>query len=369
VPGRLDSWQRSIEAQCDAGFERLACLATSDLDGIEPFGFVDGISQPELDWERRRLVLDQDQLAYSNLSCLGEFLLGYPNEYARYTDRPLLDRRRDATGMLPRAEDAPDKADLGRNGSYLVMRQLRQDVGGFWRYLDQQAGGDADRRERLAESMVGRTRNGMPLVGLTHEAIAGGAGSQRPDLNAFTYSSDPQGIRCPLGAHVRRANPRSADLPPGDPGIFSRLKRMLGFDAEALELDLVASTRFHRLLRRGREYSAEVPVPQALAGASSGAESGLHFICLGANIARQFEFVQSAWIIGTKFNGLSDESDPLLGHRLAGPDGSRTNGFSMPQADGPDRRLSGLPQFITVQGGAYFFLPGIRALRYLATAT
>jgi deferrochelatase/peroxidase EfeB len=110
-------------------------------------------------------------------------------------------------------------------------------------------------------------------------------------------------------------------------------------------------------------------VPQALAGASSGAESGLHFICLGANIARQFEFVQSAWIIGTKFNGLSDESDPLLGHRLAGPDGSRTNGFSMPQADGPDRRLSGLPQFITVQGGAYFFLPGIRALRYLATAT
>ena len=211
-------------------------------------------------------------------------------------------------------------------------------------------------------------RNGKPLVGLTQEAIAGNAGSPQPDLNAFTYRSDPQGLRCPLGAHVRRANPRNADLPPGEPGILSWLKRTLGFDAEALEQDFVASTRFHRLLRRGREYGPEVPLAQALAGAPGGAESGLHFICLGGNIARQFEFVQSAWIMGTKFDGLTGESDPLLGHRLPGPDATPTDGFSMPQADGPDRRLTGLPQFVTVLGGAYFFLPGIRALRYLATA-
>ncbi len=87
-----------------------------------------------------------------------------------------------------------------------------------------------------------------------------------------------------------------------------------------------------------------------------------------ANIKRQFEFVQSAWVMGSKFAGLTGERDPLLGHRVPDLGGSPTDGFSIPQADGPDRRLSGLPQFVTVRGGAYFFLPGKRALRYLATA-
>ena len=368
MPGRLEAWQRSIEAQCDAGFELLACLPTSDLSGVEPFGFVDGISQPQLDWERRRPVRDEDQSTYSNLSCLGEFLLGYPNEYGGYTDRPLLDPQRDPHAMLPRAEDVPDKTDLGRNGSYLVMRQLRQDVHGFWQFMDREASGNPAVRERLAAAMVGRTLLGEPLVGQTNEAITGGAAAPQPDLNAFTYRSDPHGVRCPLGAHVRRTNPRNADLPPGEPGIVSWLTRMLGFGDEALDRDLVASTRFHRLLRRGRDYGAAVPLEQALKGASTAVESGLHFICLNANIARQFEFVQSAWVMGTKFDGLPDESDPLLGTRLPAPDGTRTDGFSIPQPAGPDQRLSGLPQFVTVLGGAYFFLPGIRALRYLATA-
>ena len=68
-----------------------------------------------------------------NVTCLGEFLLGYPNEYGLYTPRPLMAPQRDPRGLLPRAEDAPDQADLGRNGSYLVLRQLQQDVQGFWR--------------------------------------------------------------------------------------------------------------------------------------------------------------------------------------------------------------------------------------------
>jgi deferrochelatase/peroxidase EfeB len=299
---------------------------------------------------------------------LGEFLLGYPNEYGRYTDRPLLEPTRDGSAMLPRAEDAPDKADLGRNGSYLVMRQLHQDVAGFWQWLDRQAAGDPNQRTRLAEAMVGRTLTGEPLVGLTREAIAGGAASPQPDLNAFTYGSDPRGVRCPLGAHVRRTNPRNADLPPGRPGILSRLERVLGFNAQARELDLAASTRFHRLLRRGREYGPEMPLSQALSGVPAAGETGLHFVCLNGNIGRQFEFVQSAWIAGSRFSGLSGERDPLVGHRRPELDGTNTDRFSMPQADGPDRQLTGLPQFITVLGGAYFFLPGIRALRYLATA-
>jgi len=355
-PGRLAAFQQLIEAQCANGFEILVTLSTSDMDGIEPFGFVDGISQPKLDWERTLAVRDQEQLAYSNLSCLGEYLLGYPNEYGGYTDRPLLDPQRDPQALLPCAEDQPLQADLGRNGSYLVLRQLRQDVYGFWQFVNAQAAGDAVARERLAAAMVGRTMQGEPVVAST------------PDLNTFDYQADPQGVRCPLGAHVRRANPRNADLPSGKPGLFSWLKRTLGLDAQAREQDLVASTRFHRMLRRGREYGEPVSIDQAFSGVASGSETGLHFICLGANLARQFEFVQSAWLASTRFDGLRHESDPLLGTREPAVDGSPTNEFSLPQAQGADLRLSGLPQFVTVLGGAYFFLPGIRALRYLASS-
>ena len=363
--GRLAAWEREIEAQCAAGFVRIERLSTFDMQGVEPFGFADGISQPEVDWDRKRPVRDQDRLEYGNLGCLGEFLLGYPNEYGLYTPRPLMAPQRDPAGLLPRAEDAPEQADLGRNGCYLVLRQLQQDVSGFWRELDRQAQGDADLRERLAAAMVGRKKTGEPLM--PEEPVAGDASARQSKLNAFTYESDPRGVRCPLGAHIRRANPRNADLPPGGRGILSRLWRMLGFNAPALERDLVASTRFHRLLRRGRAYGAGAAAARSATTYSPGAETGLHFICLVANIKRQFEFVQSAWLMGSRFAGLT-ESDPLLGHRLPDPGNCPTDGFSMPQADGPDRRLGGLPQFVTVLGGAYFFLPGIRALRYLATA-
>jgi deferrochelatase/peroxidase EfeB len=367
APGQLDGLRGAVQAQCAAGFDLLAGLATSDMDGIEPFGFVDGISQPQVDWSRQRAARDQDWLDYTNLSCLGEYLLGYPNEYGGYTDRPLLDADAAGAALLPRAEDAPDKLDLGRNGSYLVLRQLRQDVVGFWQFLDRQAGGDAAMRQRWAEAMVGRTMDGEPLVARPETSSSIGVASTSK-MNDFDFRTDPEGFRCPLGAHIRRVNPRNADLPPGDPGLGARLARMLGFDSAALENDLVASTRFHRLLRRGREYGAQMPVAQAVAGTASGADAGLHFICLGTNIARQFEFVQSAWAMGTKFDGLRGEADALLGHRQRNADGTKTDEFSLPHANGPDRRLCGLPRFVNVLGGAYFFLPGIRALRYLATA-
>jgi Dyp-type peroxidase family len=361
LPGKLAAWQSAIEAQCADGFEALACLSSSDMGGVEPFGFVDGISQPQPDWERQRPVQDESRLTYTNLSCLGEFLLGYPNEYGGYTDRPLLDAQRDTLGLLPRAEDAPDQADVGRNGSYLVMRQLQQDVHGFWKYVDHQSAGNGGLRDQLAAAMVGRALSGEPLIGLSADAPPG-------DLNAFSYGNDPRGVRCPLGAHVRRANPRNADLPPGSTGLLSRLVRMLGFNADARQRDLVASARFHRLLRRGREYGERIPIAQALGGQSNGADPGLHFICLNANIARQFEFVQAAWVNSLKFDGLTCENDPLIGQRAPAPDGTcPSSRFSIQQPEGADRLLTGLPQFVTVLGGGYFFLPGIRALRYLAT--
>ncbi|WP_077001671.1 hypothetical protein [Variovorax sp. KK3] len=356
-PDELDAFQARVLAESGGAFTLMedGCLRTATLGPTEPFGFVDGISQPELDWERSRPARDEEQFEFTNRSCLGEFLLGYPDEYGAYTDRPLLAPERDPGEWLARAEEAPEQADLGRNGSYLVVRQLAQDVGGFWQFVDRESGGNPELRRRVAEAMVGRSiATGESLMGPGQERIDG-VDIKEQARNGFTYAADPEGLRCPIGAHVRRANPRNADLPPGFDNPLSRLWRRLGFGADPLRPDLVASARFHRLLRRGRKYGGE-----------PGQETGLHFVCLATNIGRQFEFVQSAWLAGTRFDGLSGESDPLLGHRQPGPDGRPTDGFSIPIADGPDRRIAGLPQFVTVQGGAYFFLPGLRALRYLS---
>lgn len=362
TPQGLAAWKRDVLAACAAGLEPITSLDSTEVSDTEPFGFADGVSQPLVDWERRRPARDETILDYGNRVCLGEFLLGYPDEYGGYADRPLVD----ATPALPSAEDEPSKGDVGRNGSYLVLRQLRQDVRGFWRFLDRRADGNAGLRLRWAEAIVGRTRDGESLVGLTTETVDGLA--KPVEQNAFTYRSDPEGLRCPLGAHVRRANPRNADLPDGAADNWvRRLLFMLGLDARARRADFVSSTRFHRLLRRGREYGPKLTVEQALDAAGPPVDSGLFFVCLGANIARQFEFVQGAWLMSAQFDGLRDERDPLLGHRLPDPDGAPTDAFSIPDGRGPDERLTDLPAFVTVAGGAYFFLPGLRALRYLAT--
>jgi Dyp-type peroxidase family len=371
MPGHLADLQHTTESACADGFDLMSRLTTTDMHGREPFGFADGLSQPEVDWEQILPAADSEQLSYRNLSSLGEFVLGYPNEYGLYTPRPLLTAGRDPKGALPRAEDSPDSADLGRNGSYLVIRQLRQDVRGFWQALDAHAGGVDVEREWLASQLIGRTRDGAPIAvdPPFHASATGRRGppgaAAEPEANDFTFDADPTGNRCPIGAHIRRTNPRNADLPPGRENLVSKLIRTLGLSSRSRTRDLAASTRFHRLLRRGREYGVQVTPEQALR-LQTPVESGLYFMCLNANIQRQFEFVQSAWLMSTHFNGLHSETDPLLGNRQPGPGGLRCDYFAIPKSDGLTRRLEKLPQFVTVAGGAYFFLPGICALRWLA---
>jgi Dyp-type peroxidase family len=369
-PGAIETWKQAVKGNSwDEAFGVMYSLESERSSDAEPFGFKDGISQPEIDWDGARKLDESDRLEYSNLVALGEFLLGYPNEYGKYTTRPLLNRGDDQTaGLLPAEEDT-DKRDFGRNGTYLVFRQLAQDVAGFWKFLDQQASGSPAERVRLAEAMVGRKMNGEVLVPLSNRRIEGV--DQDPDdirLNQFTYELDGDGIRCPFGAHIRRANPRNADLPYGTSGFFSWLIRTLGYDRRGIRDDMVSSTRFHRLLRRGRAYGSPSSPESALQpGDADNQERGLYFICLNANISRQFEFVQNAWVMGTKFNGLSEESDPLMGDRTPIPGCPATNAFTLPQPNRLRRRITGLPRFVTVRGGAYFFLPSMRALRYIAT--
>jgi len=364
-PTLLDGWKQTIKgAQWATAFRELACLSTSHLDGVEPFGFADGISQPTLDWEQQRTP-GGDDVRFGNLLALGEFLLGYPNEYAKYTERPLLTASDDPHGILAAAGDSGQR-DFGLNGTYLVFRDLEQDVRSFWGFLHRQASGDPERRRWLAARMVGRTLTGEPLMPTADRPIAG-VDSPHEGLNRFTYDADGAGIRCPLGAHIRRANPRTGDFPAGTTGFWSRLSRVFGFGGKRLEEDVIASARFHRILRRGREYGEGLSPDDAVKSAPAVAEDrGLRFICLNANLARQFEFVQNAWIMGTKFAGLTEESDALLGNRASLPGCSATDTFSIPQESGLTRRLTALPRFVTVRGGAYFFLPSLRAVRYLS---
>jgi Dyp-type peroxidase family len=331
----------TLDRYCDelargyAGVSEVLQLdAVIDLDGREQFGFADGISQPTIEGLSRRTDIPPNTIR------VGEFILGYVNEYGLYTDRPLLPAAQDAPGVLPRDVQGSGRADLGRNGTYLVFRQLAQDVRGFWRYLDTLAKGDTDRRIWLAAHMVGRWPGGAPLT----------LSPDRDDpllasANDFTYQfADALGMGCPIGAHVRRSHPRdSLDPAPGT--------------ARSVQLD-----KRHRLLRRGREYGPPVPADALLADPPpDDAQRGLYFISLGANIGRQFEFVQHSWVNNPKFDDLYDEPDPVAGYHPPG-----ASNFSIPQ-DPFRLRLQNLPQFVTTRGGAYFFLPGLRALQFIAS--
>ena len=331
---RLAEVQKAMSvAAAGGGFDVVAELATTELSDREHFGFHDGISQPRIAGVR------SDGARGSHPDGVvrpGEFVLGYIDEYDQRTERPLLPPTLDPGGLLPRDPDGSGAADLGRNGSYLVFRQLSQDVAAFGEFLDRHAtvgdGVDVQRRERLAAKLVGRWRgSGAPL------ALAPLADDPAlAKANDFGYHhTDPDGLGCPIGAHVRRANPRDA-LPPQPGTAASRAVNVR-----------------HRLLRRGRGYG---PPP------SDDGERGLHFLCLGTNLARQYEFVQHSWINDPSFNGLVGTEDPLVGPRVAGP-----ASFIEP-AEQVRRRVTGLSQFVQPRGGAYFFLPGLRALRYLASA-
>jgi deferrochelatase/peroxidase EfeB len=181
-----------------------------------------------------------------------------------------------------------------------------------------------------------------------------------PTLSAaddFGYrDSDAFGFKCPIGAHVRRSNPRDT-LGPDGPTALKTANR-------------------HRILRRGRSYGHRPADPRV----ADPIDRGLLFLCLNSDIERQFEFVQQTWVNNPVFGGLNVEVDPLIGNinktETSSPNsnqGNADNGeaerdaiFTV-QADPLRTRVHNLERFVTVKGGDYFFLPSIRALRYLAS--
>jgi Dyp-type peroxidase family len=328
-------------------------------DDKEHFGFHDGIAQPRVQGFRK--PDDGESPAPTENSVpAGEVVLGYTNAYGQLPDAPTVRDTPAARAVLPRAPVDPDSApgtpvrlDLGRNGSYVVFRQLEQHVKAFWSFLDRQAQHDAERRKKLGAKIVGRWPNGAPLV---RHPDAEPETFDRATANDFLYSGkwdDVRGDKCPLGSHIRRTNPRDGMQP--------------GPAASLLVADR------HRLLRRGRAYGEPVTTSfdpaEILASEKPDTGRGLHFICFNTDLGRQFEFVQSTWVNSMKFDGLYGDADPLVGPH-PNPDDPAVAPEQVTQFTEqrcPVRhRVHGIPRFVTTVGGAYFFMPGLRALQYLA---
>lgn len=352
--------QRVIDAnvQEDNGVRSIVVLDTTPVDPVlrrEHFGFRDGITNPRLKSLARPGT--SDQIAD------GEMLLGYANGYGHVPMSPEVPAETDPTGRLRPASDRPLHRDFGRNGSYLVFRQLTQDVRAFWEYVyaakDGIPGIATGRAgaEWLGAKLVGRWPNGTPLTRYPDHP----GPDDEDDLNSFLYyeKGDGFGARCPIGSHIRRTNPRDTTLPvPHDVELSGAPD-----DAEKrrARLDL---TSHHRIMRRGRMYGQPADPrcdPERLRYASE-AERGLHFLCFNANLSRQFEFVQSNWALNPTFAGLSKDPDPLIGAQRTCPFPAAD--FTLPGC--PTRRIHNVPRVVEVRGGAYFFMPGRGALEYLA---
>ena len=216
---------------------------------------------------------------------------------------------------------------LGRNGTYAVFRKLHTRVAAFRQYLRQHAKDRAD-EEWLSAKIVGRWPSGAPLA-LTPDKDDPEIGADPKRNNAFMFGDDPRGLKSPIGSHVRRINPRDSVV--------------------------VREPRLHRMIRRGTNYGQQLP-PGVLE--DDGADRGLLFAFIGAHLDRQFEFIQREWANDGKFIGAPAEKDPLV----SSSDGRE---FTIPNQP-IRRRLKGLPAFVVNCGGEYCFMPGLRALRWLA---
>jgi Dyp-type peroxidase family len=279
----------------------------------EHFGFRDGFSQPPVD-------LEGDRYPGSRRDPVGEGVLRRPWAAGRW--RPVragefLLGHRDEDGVIAGDFDA---ASPHHNGTFMVWRKLEQDVGAFARFVARAAppGGEG----LLKAKLVGRWQDGTSLV---DAPWARPPASARTPGNSFSYLEDPQGARCPIGAHVRRANPRES----------------LGYGTER--------SKRHRIIRRGLPYQ-------------EGDVKGLVFVCFNASIDRQFELIQGGWLMGGDALDLGSEEDCLLGR--GGPGAMVT----IPgDAQSPARFLErGAEQFVIPRGGYYLFLPGLTALKRMA---
>ena len=290
-------------------------------DGYVHFGYRDGLSQPFLAGGPRPTRPYPDLGANKDGSSpAGDFLLGFNNTFGN--------------------QYSPGVANtsLGRNGSFGAFRILKQDVAGFDEYLTAAAPKIGLTADALAAKFLGRWRSGVPLA-LSPE---GKCPIPSDRLNMFLYAAtapgqaeaDPKGVACPIGAHIRRGNPRD--------------ERVAG-----------SFTQQARVMRRNVPYGP----PFNPAQPNDGIERGLIGYFINADFANQFQFLMSQWLNEDNFvGGMISGLDPLVG---ANSDSSSE--FTLPTSATSSVKVSGFERFVITRGSAYCFLPSVTGLRYIAS--
>ncbi|MEL7454670.1 MAG: hypothetical protein AAGJ50_14995, partial [Pseudomonadota bacterium] len=280
----------------------------------EHFGFRDGISQPFVNLGDSPLPPGSGTAVRGNSwdpIAPGELFLGAPDEDGQFVPTPLNKTLRDG-------------------GTYVVFRKLEQDVAGWNAFLANQRASEADRK-KLAAEFMGRWQNGVSLVDSSTAEIKP-SGDDELDLNDFRYAADdPHGLKCPLGAHARRSNPR-------DIGGQNNVRR-------------------HRILRRSMGYGGALLPPGS---AGDGEARGMLFIAVQSRIDLQFEMIQSNWINRGEFLGQVG----LGACPIVGPNDGRVHDAFLEAGEGAP--VTHLPRFVTLKGGDYFFSPSVAALKAIA---
>ena len=297
---------RDYLRQCDG----VTLLSSLDMEAIPPythahehFGYRDRLTQPAIEG------MGEEPTPGSGPAIKpGEFFLGYPDEVG-------------PPSGLPQPEV------LSRNGSYVAYLRMEEHVGAFRDFL-RQHGETPEQQELVAAKLMGRWRSGAPLV-LSPDKDDPELGGDMQRTNDFNYGKmDPHGYGCPLGAHIRRMNPR----------------------------DTAANMQRRKMIRRGGTYGPPLPEDKP----DDGVERGIAAFVGCASLVRQFEFAMNVWANDPNFHELGNERDPFVG--------TQDGRFDLTIPKRPIRKkINGLPAFTTIRGGAYFFLPGIKALRYLST--
>jgi deferrochelatase/peroxidase EfeB len=345
------------------------------IGGSEPFGFMDGISQPVMRGApQRNRAHDENDLVEP-----GELILGYPDNLGVIPPGPTIPASCDPHHLLPdagvdRARVRPDFAryassgrrDLGLNGTFLVVRQYEQDLRAFNTWYESTGirihpGSPVpspgtpdfpisaaiptfshvktrdDLKTVLFGKFFGRWKDGSSLVRHgTPPARVGGPHGRTPDNDFMCGEEDPAGHGCPFGAHIRRANPRDTRFP--------------GSKEE------IASVNRHRMLRVSRVFG-DLDKNKCWQ-LDENKRLGVFFMCVNGDIERQFEFVQKTWLLNSSLQAMEYEVDPIVGR---GPGRS----FSIPTSDGPVR-LPDLPDLTKLIGGGYFFIPSKALLDFLS---
>jgi Dyp-type peroxidase family len=317
---RLKQWMAETGGATELGFQDAGAFR---IDGHwsskEHFGYTDGFGNPDFLGVERDTQPGQGKLTDDGKwvpLATGELLLGYADE----------------AGELP---VAPIPHLLANNGTFMVYRKLHQNVKTFRDYLNRKGSEYAGGKEKLASKLIGRWRDGTP-VELSPDAPDPVLVQDKQRNVNFTFGNDLSGGRCPVGAHVRRTNPRDA----------------FGFNGRLINR--------RRITRRGLTYGPYVPEDQQ---ASDEGEHGIIFMALNASLFRQFEFVQQQWVEYGNDARLGNDKDMVIGNH--GGEGRYTI-QGTEEANNPPFVCGGLPNFVELRGGDYFFLPSMTALRMIA---